>query len=52
MHLILKGTKYRVCKLFFMATLNIGDRTIRTALKKGGSNKEYVEGELRETDKN
>lgn len=30
-----------------MATLNIGDRTIRTALKKGGFNKDHVEGELR-----
>lgn len=45
--LSLDDTNYRVCKLFFMATLNIGDRTIRTALKKGGYNKEYVEGELR-----
>lgn len=31
-----------------MATLNIGDRTIRTALKKSGFNKEYIESELRE----
>ncbi|KAF0748480.1 Uncharacterized protein FWK35_00017839 [Aphis craccivora] len=45
--LSLDGTNYRVCKLFFMVTQNVGNRTIRTTLKKGGYNKEYVEGELR-----
>lgn len=40
-------TNIRVCKKIFMATLNIGDRFIRTALKKGGRTTNFIEGDLR-----
>lgn len=42
----------RVCKKFFMATLNIGDRFLRTAILKGGRTTDFVEGDLRGKHKN